>query len=187
MTKYALEQLPPNLPEPYDDGACNHLQGKSIPDISLGATDNQSISIKKIKGILVIFCYPKTGKPGVPSAKGWDQIPGARGCTPQACSFRDHYNQLSQLNVTVFGLSTQSTTYQKEAKERLHLPFELLSDEVLHFAKQLQLPCFSVDGSILIKRITLIFIDGVIAKYFYPVFPPDKNIIHVLEWLYNNK
>ncbi len=115
-----------------------------------------------------------------------DQIPGARGCTPQACSFRDHYKELSDLKVLVFGLSTQSTNYQKEAKQRLHLPFELLSDEALHFAQQLHLPCFSVDGNTLIKRITLLCVDGVIAKYFYPVFPPDKNIFDVLKWLKQN-
>ncbi len=186
MTRYALEQLPPDLPEPLDDGACNHLLGKSLPDVSMDATNEQSVSLINLKGKVVIFCYPRTGKPGVPSAEGWDQIPGARGCTPQACSFRDHYRELSDLKVRVFGLSTQSTTYQKEAKERLHLPFELLSDDALHFTKRLHLPCFSVDGNTLIKRITLICVDGVIAKYFYPVFPPDKNIFDVLEWLQQN-
>ncbi len=107
MKEYTLEQLPPNLPEPYDDGACNHLLGKCLPDVLIDATNGQSVSLKNLKGKVVIFCYPRTGKPGVPSAEEWVQIPGARGCTPQACSFRDHYKELSDLKVMVFGLSTQ--------------------------------------------------------------------------------
>lgn len=177
-----LESLPEQLPVPPDDGACNHLSGKLIPDIPLVSTSNERIFLRNFKGNVVIFCYPMTGKPGIPLPQGWDQIPGARGCTPQACSFRDHYKELLDLNVRIFGVSTQKTDYQKEAKERLHLPFDLLSDEKLEFANDLKLPLLFVDNMTLIKRITLIIINGVIVKYFYPVFPPDKNIFEVLDW-----
>ena len=176
-------ELPENLPVPIDDGACDHLPGTALPALSLPSTGGRTINPARISGWLVIYCYPMTGRPGVALPDGWDQIPGARGCTPQSCSFRDHYQELEPLNVQVFGLSTQTTDYQREAAERLHLPFELLSDNSLAFAQALRLPMFEVDGSFLLKRVTLIAKDGKIAKHFYPVFPPDRNIDDVLAWL----
>ncbi|MFY7911029.1 MAG: peroxiredoxin [Emticicia sp.] len=182
----SYENLPANLPIPVDDGACVHLLGKQIPSIKLSSTNNTKENLKDLKGRVVIYCYPMTGKPGVKLPDGWDQIPGARGCTPQSCSFRDHFDELQKLNTKVFGLSTQTTDYQKEVKDRLHLPFDLLSDKDLDFANSLRLPLFSVDNMNLIKRVTLIVDEGKIVKYFYPVFPPDKNVDQVIEWLKNN-
>lgn len=180
------EELPANLPVPGDDGACDHLPGWDLPDISLYSTAEQLVRLKELSGRLVIYCYPMTGRPGQPLPNGWEEIPGARGCTAQACSFRDHFKELQQLNAMVYGLSTQSTAYQKEAKERLHLPFHLLSDEHLSFASALKLPLFQVEQKTLIKRVTLIFQGGKIIHYIYPVFPPDKNVEQVLDWLQRN-
>jgi peroxiredoxin len=178
-----LENLPENLPIPTDDGACNHLLGQLIPDISLESTNGDIVNLREIRGKLVIYCYPMTGRPDVKLPEGWEEIPGARGCTPQACSFRDHYKELQKLNTKVFGLSTQMTDYQREAKGRLHLPFDLLSDNSLNFSNALGLPLHHVAGMNLTKRVTLVFNDGVIVKYFYPIFPPDKNIDDVIDWL----
>lgn len=178
-----LEILPPGLPVPEDDGACSHLSGLTMPELSLRSTQGELVALSAIKGRLVIYCYPMTGPAEVPLPEGWDAIPGARGCTPQACSFRDHYQELKQLNTQVYGISTQSTADQLESKERLHLPFDLLSDENLAFTKALNLPLHLVGDLKYLKRITLIFEDGVINKYFYPVFPPDKNAEEVLEYL----
>lgn len=182
-----LEILPKDLPEPIDDGKCEHLKEKSIPDIQLLATNGKLIQLKNTSDNLVICCYPMTGRPDVNLPDEWEQIPGARGCTPQACSFRDHYQELKDLNFSVFGLSTQSTEYQREAVERLHLPFPLLSDEKLEFISALKLPTFTVDNLILIKRLTLIIQQGKIVKYFYPVFPPDENINEVIKWITQNQ
>jgi peroxiredoxin len=183
----SLDKLPEDLPIPLDDGACNHLIGKAIPIITLRTSNNKLINLNEIKGNLVIYCYPMTGRPDKSLPDGWEQIPGARGCTPQSCSFRDHYGELQKLNTQVFGLSTQSSEYQKEAKARLHLPFELLSDSELRFTNALKLPLLLVDNMTLIKRVTLIFKNGKIEKYFYPVFPPDKNIDEVIKWLEINQ
>ena len=177
-----LNQLPANLPKPEDDGRCDHLQGKVLPKLSLAATDGRRVDISSWKCV-VVYCYPMTGKPGESLPDGWDQIPGARGCTPQSCSFRDHYQELQSLGSEVYGLSTQPTDYQREAKERLHLPFELLTDESLEFVTALDLPTFEVEGMTLIKRLTLIIDEGTISKVFYPVFPPDKNADEVIEYL----
>lgn len=144
------------------------------------------MNLSAIAGCVVIYCYPMTGQLGIPLPDGWDEIPGARGCTPQSCVFRDHYQELNELGAQVFGLSTQSTDYQKEATERLHLPFELLSDCDLNFAKVLKLPTFEIEGKQLIKRVTLIANEGKIVKIFYPVFPPDSNANEVIDWLRNN-
>ncbi|QNK63646.1 peroxiredoxin [Pedobacter sp. PAMC26386] len=182
-----LEILPKNLPVPADDGACAHLQGLTIPDLSLTATNGEAIALSTIKGRLVIYCYPMTGPAYAALPEGWDAIPGARGCTPQACSFRDHFLELQQLHTRVYGMSTQSTADQAESKQRLHLPFELLSDENLAFTKALNLPLHLVGELKFLKRVTLIFEDGVIVKSFYPVFPPDKNIDDVLEYLKEHK
>jgi peroxiredoxin len=179
--------LPKDLPIPNDDGACNHLPGLALPSINLSATSGRTVNLATLPGWVVIYCYPMTGRPGVPLPDGWDQIPGARGCTPQSCAFRDHYQELTALNAQVFGLSTQTTEYQREAAERLHLPFELLSDSSLQFANALRLPTFDVEGMRLIKRITLIARDGKIVKHFYPVFPPDKNAEDVVAWLQSNR
>jgi peroxiredoxin len=179
-------ELPKDLPCPIDDGAANHLRGTSLPTSALPATNGAIVDLAAIPGRFVIYIYPMTGRPGVPLPDGWDGIPGARGCTPQSCSFRDHFAELNALNTSVFGLSTQTTEYQKEARDRLHLPFELLSDNALTLKKLLRLPTFTVAGMELYKRLTLIIENGRIQKVFYPVFPPDQNAEDVLAWLRQN-
>jgi peroxiredoxin len=178
-----LTDLPENLPVPVDDGSANHLSGMLMPDISFIATDSQHVSIKQMQGFVVIYIYPMTGRPDVPLPDGWDEIPGARGCTPQSCGFRDQHTELEELNSQVFGLSSQKTSYQLEVKERLQLPFELLSDTQLALKDLLQLPTFTAAGMELYKRITLVVKDGVIVKTFYPIFPPGSNAEEVLSWL----
>ena len=182
----SFAELPKDLPVPIDDGACNHLLNQVLPSIVLSSTQGRDVDLSAIAGRVAIYCYPMTGKPDVPLPEGWDQIPGARGCTPQSCAFRDHHQELERLEAQVYGLSTQSTEYQQEAVERLHLPFELLSDRELKFATLLKLPIFEVEGKQLIKRVTLIAKDAKIIKVFYPVFPPDRNADEVVEWLQNN-
>jgi peroxiredoxin len=181
-----IHELPKDLPVPVDDGACDHLPGIELPSVVLSSTGRRTVNPAQIPGWLVIYCYPMTGRPDRTLPDGWDQIPGARGCTPQSCSFRDHHRELRALNAQVFGLSTQTTEYQREAAERLHLPFELLSDSSFAFAQALHLPMFNVEGMRLIKRVTLIAKDGKIVKHFYPVFPPDRNADNVLAWLHAN-
>ncbi len=178
-----LEKLPKDLPAPVDDGACNHLLGKTLPSIALSSTQGRSVNLSAISGHVVIYCYPMTGQPGIVLPDGWDEIPGARGCTPQSCAFRDRHQELSELKTQVFGLSTQSHEYQMEAVERLHLSFELLSDFDLRFTKMLKLPLFEIEKLQLIKRVTLIAKEGKIIKVFYPVFPPDRNADEVIDWL----
>jgi peroxiredoxin len=176
--------LPPDLPVPEDDGAADHLPGLALPDMALPATSGPPVSLARLGGRTVLYLYPRTGVPGVELPPGWNEIPGARGCTPQACGFRDHYAALRSLGVShVFGLSTQDTAYQREAAIRLHLPFPLLSDATLAFARALRLPTFSVAGMTLLKRMAWIVEDGTIAKVFYPVFPPDRNAAEVVAWL----
>lgn len=176
--------LPVGIPAPADDGAARHLAGATLPDVALPATDGGAVKLSMLRGRTVLYIYPRTGVPGVALPDGWDQIPGARGCTPQSCSFRDHFEELRRLGVMhLYGLSTQDTAYQKEAATRLHLPFVLLSDEKLVFAKALNLPTFSVAGMTLLKRMALVIDDGRITKAFYPVFPPDKNAAEVAAWL----
>jgi peroxiredoxin len=179
-----LHELPKDLPVPQDDGACDHLKGMKLPAIALQATGGRKLDLSSLKGITVVYVYPRTGRPDQDLLPGWNAIPGARGCTPQSCAFRDHYQELKRAGASeVFGLSTQDTGYQREAAGRLHLPFELLSDEKLEFARALKLPTFEVAGMCLIKRLALIARDGVIEKVFYPVFPPDRNAGDVLAWL----
>ncbi len=180
---YDWTRLPPNLPVPQDDGACDHLPGRRLPGIPLRSTAGGLVELAAVPGIAVVYCYPRTGRPDLPSPNGWDAIPGARGCTPQSCAFRDHHGGFLSLGARVFGLSTQTTEDQREAVERLHLPMELLSDASLAFAHALHLPTFEVEGMVLIKRLTLVAHDGHIAKVFYPVFPPDANAQGVLTWL----
>lgn len=180
-----LNQLPSDLPIPQDDGAADHLVGMSLPAISLGSTANDQFNLGGIKGRIVIYCYPMTGQPNVSLPDGWDQIPGARGCTPQSCSFRDHYQELRSLGTDVVGLSVQSTEYQKEMADRLHLPFPVLSDEDYRFQQALRLPTFVAAGMTLLKRITLIANDGVIEAVHYPIFPSDSDPAWVIDYLKN--
>lgn len=176
--------LPPDIPAPVDDGRARHLTGVKVPDVALPATGGGKVNLAKLKGRTVVYVYPRTGVPGVDAPPGWDQIPGARGCTPQSCGFRDHFIELKDLGVDrVFGLSTQDTDYQREAAERLHLPFPVLSDAGLAFTRALKLPTFQAAGMTLIKRMVLVVDDGVITKVFYPVFPPDKSAAEVVAWL----
>jgi peroxiredoxin len=176
--------LPPDLPVPQDDGRAQHLPGAKLPDVTLPATSGGRVNLAKLKGRTVLYIYPRTGVPGVDAPPGWDQIPGARGCTPQSCGFRDHFAELKALGVAqVFGLSAQDTGYQKEAADRLHLPFPLLSDAALDFATGLHLPLFMAAGMMLLARMALVIDDGTIVKVFYPVFPPDKNAEEVIAWL----
>ncbi|WP_428240755.1 peroxiredoxin [Gynuella sp.] len=177
-----LEDLPINLPVPEDDGACDHLLNLSLPSFQLLATSGELVDLSSLDSV-VIYIYPKTGRPDKSQPTGWEQIPGARGCTPQSCSFRNHYNELKALGTEVFGLSVQSQQYQIEAKTRLHLPFELVSDENLQLIRALNLPTFRVEGVILAKRVTLIANRGLITKVFYPVFPPDRNADQVIDYL----
>jgi peroxiredoxin len=176
--------LPADLPAPQDDGAARHLMRMRLPDLALPATSGPAVNLSKLKGRAVIYIYPRTGVPGVDAPAGWDDIPGARGCTPQSCGFRDHFAELKALGVAgVFGLSTQNTDYQREAAQRLHLPFPILSDAALKFARALNLPTFSVAGMTLLKRMALVIDNGAITKAFYPVFPPDRSAEEVIAWL----
>jgi peroxiredoxin len=176
--------LPANIPVPQDDGATRHLAGTKVPDLALPATEGAPVNLSKLRGRTVVYIYPRTGVPGIDPPDGWDQIPGARGCTPQSCSFRDHFGELKRLGVTqLYGLSTQDTDYQREAATRLHLPFPLLSDEKLRLTKALNLPTFTSAGMTLLKRVALVIDDGKITKAFYPVFPPDKNAAEVIAWI----
>jgi peroxiredoxin len=178
----SLDQLPENLPVPVDDGACAHLTGIKLPKIKLACTNDRSINIGTLTGYSVIYVYPMTGRPNVALPEGWESIPGARGCTPQSCGFRDLHNEIKQY-ANLYGLSSQDTDYQQEAKSRLHLPFELLSDHSFLLKQALSLPTFTVEGIQRYKRVTLILKDAVIEKVFYPVFPPDENADNVLNWL----
>jgi peroxiredoxin len=176
--------LPEGLPIPEDDGGARHLIGFRLPSVPLRATDGTTVDLSRLRGRTVVYIYPRTGVPGRPMPDGWDGIPGARGCTPQSCSFRDHFAELKRLGVAhVFGLSVQDSDYQHEAVERLHLPFPVLSDQGLRLAQAIDLPMFTVAGMTLNKRLVLVIDDGVIAHVFYPVFPPDKSAEQVVAWL----
>jgi peroxiredoxin len=186
-TSTNLSSIPPDLPVPENDGACDHLTGRSVPAITLPSTAGGEVNLGTWKGRHVLYCYPRTGQPGVALPGGWDSIPGARGCTPEACNFRDHHAELRALGVAgVYGLSTQDTDYQKEAATRLELTFPLLSDAELKLIRALNLPTFETDGMTLVKRVTMIIDDGKIVKFFYPVFPPDKAAEVVVDWLKSN-
>jgi peroxiredoxin len=176
------------IPVPEDDGAARHLLGMAMASIPLPATNQLMVDLASLKGQVVVYIYPRTGRPGEPNPDGWDAIAGARGCTPQSCSFRDHFAELQSLGVQhLFGLSTQDSAWQQEAAERLHLPFPLLSDQSLKLATAMHLPQFLVHDMILLKRLTLILRDGVIKRVFYPVFPPDQNASEVIAWLRTEK
>ena len=172
------------IPAPVDDGATRHLAGARMAPVPLRATNGETVDLSALPGRTVVYAYPRTGRPGVENPDGWDMIPGARGCTPQSCSFRDHFAELRALGVDrVFGLSTQDSGYQCEAAERLHLPFAILSDEHLELTRAMNLPTFETSGMTLLKRFTLVIEEGRVAHVFYPVFPPDRNAGDVVEWL----
>ena len=179
-----LTELPANLPRPKDDGGARHLKGMAMPDLELPSTANRLINLSKISAPrIVVYAYPMTGQPGKALPPGWDDIPGARGCTPETCGFRDHHKDLAKLHAEVFGVSTQSTEYQQEMVKRLEVPFEVLSDEHFALTHALRLPTFTVEGMTLMKRLTLIVANGRIEHVFYPVFPPDKHAEEVIAWL----
>jgi peroxiredoxin len=173
-----------SLPAPHDDGAARHLEGIRLPPVALAATDGTTVDLSRLPGRAVVYAYPRTGRPGVENPPGWDLIPGARGCTPQSCAFRDHFDELKSLGLDrLFGLSTQDTAYQREAADRLHLPFPLLSDERLELTRALRLPTFETAGMTLLKRLTLVLDAGRVTQVFYPVFPPDRAADEVRAWL----
>lgn len=187
MTKPAnINNLPKDLPEPEDDGACDHLPGTEVPSLSLASTSGRAVELSSLPGKTVLYCYPMTGRPDLELPENWNDIPGARGCTPESCAFRDLHVEFRGFGARVFGISTQSTDYQRKAAERLGLQYELLSDENLEFARALGLPTFRVEGMTLIKRLTLIIREAKVEKVFYPVFPPDKHPEEVLKWLARN-
>jgi peroxiredoxin len=172
------------IPAPSDDGATAHLSGATLPSVPLPATDGSTVDLAALRGRTVVYAYPRTGRPGMADPDGWDMIPGARGCTPQSCSFRDHYAELKGLGVDqLFGLSTQTVDYQREAAQRLHLPFAILSDAALKLTHAMELPTFEAGGETLLKRFTLVIDDGRIGHVFYPVFPPDQSAADVIAWL----
>jgi peroxiredoxin len=176
--------LPPDIPVPQDDGGARHLPGMKLPELALPATSGGAVNLARLAGRTVLYLYPRTGVPGVDLPPGWNDIPGARGCTPQSCGFRDHFAELKGLGVShLFGLSTQDTDYQREAAERLHLPFAILSDAGLAFTRAMKLPTFIVAGMTLLKRMALVVDEGIVGKAFYPVFPPDQNAAEVVAWL----
>lgn len=185
MSAHDPTSLPADLPVPEDDGAADHLVGLAVPPVSLPATTGGPVSLlaASVAGRVVVFCYPKTGRPGVAPSPGWDSIPGARGCTPEACAFRDLKSSFDMLGVTLFGLSTQDTPYQAEAAARLHLPYPLLSDASLALTTALRLPSMIVAGETLIRRTTMVIDAGKVTHVFYPVFPPDTHAEAVLAWL----
>lgn len=180
-----LTSLPDDLPVPEDDGGAAHLRGARLPNVALRATDGRTISLARLTGRTVAYAYPRTGEPGkAPFTPDWDAIPGARGCTPQSCDFRDHFHELKGLGVDhLFGLSTQTSAYQQEVVERLHLPFPLLSDAHRALAMAARLPTFEAGGETLLRRLTLVIDDGVVTHLFYPVFPPDESARQVVAWL----
>jgi peroxiredoxin len=182
-----LYQLPDDLPVPVDDGAARHLPGLMLPAIALPSTDRHLVRLDDAAiSLAVVYCYPRTGRPDAISLGGteaWNAIPGARGCTPQSCGYRDHHQELRRLGAQLYGLSTQTTEYQREAVNRLHLPFPLLSDAAGEFTAALRLPWFEVEGVRLLKRLTLIIAQGRIRHCLYPVFPPDKDAETVITWI----
>ena len=184
MPQTNLNQLPANLPRPKDDGGARHLKGMALPDLELPSTRNRRVNLSTVSAPrIVIYAYPMTGRPDRQLPQGWDDIPGARGCTPETCGFRDHHKDLAKLHAEVFGVSTQDTAYQQEMVKRLEVPFEVLSDEQMTFARALELPTFTVDGMTLLKRLTIVARSGRIEHVFYPVFPPDKHAEEVIAWL----
>ena len=179
-----LDRLPPNLPVPQDDGGCRHLVGMRLPDLELASTRNRRVNLAKVTARrVVVYAYPMTGRPGVTLPAGWDDIPGARGCTLETCGFRDHHADLATLQTEVYGVSVQTTEYQQEMVTRLKVPFEVLSDAQMTLVRALKLPTFTAGGMTLIKRLTIVASAGRIEHVFYPVFPPDTHAEEVIGWL----
>lgn len=180
--------LPADLPVPGDDGAAAHLPGTAVPPLTLHDTAARPVRLDALgPRRTVIYVYPLTGRPGTDLPEGWNSIPGARGCTPESCGFRDHFQDLLEAGAgRVYGLSSQDTDYQREVVERLGLPFDMLSDPALGLAAALGLPTFEAGGMRLFKRLTLVVRDGVIEHAFYPIFPPDAHAQQVLAWLREN-
>jgi peroxiredoxin len=178
-----IHTIPDDLPAPENDGAADHLLNAVVPPIGLKATTGDVVRLDQLEGRTVLFCYPRTGRPDEELPPGWNAIPGARGCTPEACGFRDAHQQFAELGVRVLALSTQPSDYQGELADRLRLPFPVLSDEQLELTEALGLPTFETSGWTLLKRLTLVIDDGRIAHVFYPVFPPDTHAAEVLDWL----
>ena len=182
-----LYQLPADLPVPVDDGAARHLTGAALPPVALPSTCGDLVRLDEAAvPLAVVYCYPRTGRPDAIALGGtarWNAIPGARGCTPQSCAYRDHHQELQQLGAVVYGLSRQATDYQREAVSRLRLPFQLLSDAAGEFSARLGLPWFEVEGVRLLKRVTLLIRQGRIVHCIYPVFPPDKDAETVITWI----
>jgi len=182
-----IQTLPDDLPVPEDDGAADHLINAVVPAVALKATTGEAIRLDELEGRTVLFCYPRTGRPSEELPPGWNAIPGARGCTPEACGFRDAHQQFEELGARVLALSTQSSDYQREMAGRLHLPFPVLSDERLELTTALDLPTFETSGWTLLKRLTMVIDDGRIEHVFYPAFPPDTHARDVLDWLRPNR
>lgn len=178
-----IRTLPADLPVPIDDGACAHLAGMRVPSLTLESTAGRTVLLSDLPGWTVVYCYPRTGEDGLEPPPGWNEIPGARGCTPQTCGFRDRYSAFRAIGAEVFGMSTQTTEYQREMVDRLDVGFEILSDVRLEMANALRLPTFIVRDMILIKRLTLFINNGVIEHIIYPVFPPDRSAEAALQWL----
>jgi peroxiredoxin len=178
-----ISVLPRDLPVPVDDGACDHLRGMRLPEIALPSTSGRDVMLASLTGWTVVYAYPRTGEDGLAPPPGWNEIPGARGCTPQTCGFRDHYRELTALGAAVFGMSTQTSEYQREMVERLHVPFEVLSDADLAMVHALRLPTFTFREMTLMKRFTMFLRDGVIEHVIYPVFPPDRSAEEAVRWL----
>lgn len=182
-----LHSLPPGLPVPTDDGACAHLPGLRVPSIALPSTRGGTLDLSALRGRTVVYAYPRTGLPDQDPPAGWDLVPGARGCTPQSCSYRDHHADLAALGAGVVGLSTNPPAYQREAAERLRLPFALASDEGLALTREMRLPTFEIAGMTLLRRFTLILRDGWVEDVIYPVFPPDRSAADTLDWLASHR
>lgn len=185
MRSDSVYDLPEDLPVPEDDGACDHLAGMALPDVTLSATTGDTVNVARVAaaGRTVFFFYPRSGRPDQEPPAGWNQVPGARGCTPQSCAYRDHFAEFVELGVPVYGVSAQDAEYQAEFAVRTNLPYPLLSDSEFRLTSALRLPTFEIEGMTLIKRLTLVASGGKIEKVFYPVFPPDRNAEEVLEYL----
>lgn len=183
MTRDDISRLPPGLPVPVDDGAAAHLTGMRMPPIGLASTSGRTVCLSDEIGWTVVYCYPRTGEAGLDPAPGWNEIPGARGCTPQTCGFRDRNDDFSMRGVRVFGMSTQTSAYQREMVERLAVPFEVLSDASLEMVHALRLPTFTFREMTLMNRLTMFIRDGTIEHVIYPVFPPDRSADEALRWV----
>jgi peroxiredoxin len=179
-----LHSVPAGVPVPVDDGACAHLPGARVPSgVALLSTRGRHVDLATLPGRTVVYAYPRTGKPDRDPLPGWDRVPGARGCTPQSCAFRDHAQELAQLGAAVYGLAINEPAWQRETAERLRLPFELLSDADLRLTQAMRLPTFEIAGFTLLKRFTLILRDGVVEHVRYPVWPTDGDAAAVADWL----